>query len=236
MIRDRTGRFAERPHYDAAELDAECERIGHDLLRRRHGTVRFPITTDDLEVLIEDHGADLDAYVDLSSYGDDVDGMAEFFLDQGPEVSISKRLSTDERRGNRYRTTLAHEFGHVHFHGHLWRDKFATSPLFGQSGDEAKAICKRSDILHAAAFDWMEWQAGYVSGAILMPASRVRRLVSDYCGVQSLPAAVHGQSAHGRALIAQVMEAFAVSEEAARVRLFKLDLLAASGRQQALFG
>lgn len=99
MIPDRTGRFAEPPHFEPAELDAECERIAHGLLRRRHGTVHFPIATDDLEVLIEQHDADVDPYAELSPHGDDVEGMAEFFPDRGPKVSISERLSTNERRG-----------------------------------------------------------------------------------------------------------------------------------------
>jgi hypothetical protein len=37
------------------------------------------------------------------------------------------------------------------------------------------------------------------------------------------------------ALIAQVVDRFAVSEEAARIRLLKLNLLAASNTQKSLF-
>jgi hypothetical protein len=65
MIRDNTGRFAERPFYR--------ERLIHELLVKRHGRVAYPVETDDLTVLIEMHDADLDPYADLSAYGPDVE-------------------------------------------------------------------------------------------------------------------------------------------------------------------
>lgn len=48
MIRDNTGRFAERPFYAARDLDNECERLIHELLLKRHGRVDYPVATDDL--------------------------------------------------------------------------------------------------------------------------------------------------------------------------------------------
>ena len=39
MIRDNTGRFAERPFYEARDLDNECERVIRELLLKRRGTV-----------------------------------------------------------------------------------------------------------------------------------------------------------------------------------------------------
>ena len=113
MIRDNTGRFAERPFYAARDLDNECERLIRELLMKRHGKVDYPVETDDLTVLIEMHHADLDPYADLSAYGPDVEGVTEFFPNRGPKVSISERIAADERRENRFRTTLTHEFGHV---------------------------------------------------------------------------------------------------------------------------
>ena len=75
MVPDQTGRFAERPHYTPEELDGECERIITAFLRKRRGDVCLPVTTDDLNVLIEQTGASLDAYADLRSYGPDVEGV-----------------------------------------------------------------------------------------------------------------------------------------------------------------
>ena len=235
MVRDTTGRFSERPHYVPDELDRECERIVGSFLRKRHGEVRLPITTDELSILIEQADASLDSSVDLSMYGEDVEGMTVFYPDQGPEVSISDRLANDSRRENRLRTTLAHEYGHVHFHRYLWDEKFMTGRLFDRQSTENKAICKRDTILDARNYDWMEWQAGYVSGAILMPVSSIRRLVSDFCAEHGLHAAVAVTSEQGQQIVSAVMEAFQVSEDAARVRLFKLSLLASSDSQPSLF-
>ena len=50
MIRDDTGRFAQRPYYSEKELDAECERLVATLLEKRYGKVSYPIETDDLTV------------------------------------------------------------------------------------------------------------------------------------------------------------------------------------------
>ena len=155
MIRDNTGRFAERPFYRERDLDDECERLIRELLMKRHGTVDYPVATDDLTVLIEMHDADLDPYADLSAYGPDVEGVTEFFPDRGPKVSISERIAADERRENRFRTTLTHEFGHVKFHGPLWAQKFANGDLLERGVNANKAISKRDNILDAPQSDWI---------------------------------------------------------------------------------
>jgi Zn-dependent peptidase ImmA (M78 family) len=236
MVRDNTGRFAQRPYYTAAELDRECEQIISAFLMAQHGQFRLPVTTDELSILIEQHEASLDSSVDLSDYGQDVEGMTAFYPDRNAEVSISDRLANDPRRENRLRTTLAHEFGHVHFHRDLWVGKFLTGRLFDRRSTENKVICKRDSILEAKETDWMEWQAGYVSGAILMPVGPLRRFVSDFCGNRGLHAAVSLASEPGQEIINDVMARFSVSEDAARVRLLKLGLLTTSDRQPSLFG
>jgi Zn-dependent peptidase ImmA (M78 family) len=236
MVRDATGRFPERPHYEPAELNRECERVLFCFLESRYSCVELPISTTDLGVLIEQHADSLDAYADLSEHCEDVEGMTEFYSDRAPKVFISKKISNDQRRKNRLRSTLAHEFGHVHFHRHLWDEKLRPGELFASSGRTNKAICKRDTIIDAPSYDWMEWQAGYVSGAILVPSSRARRLVSDYCGERSLHGDVPVWSHHGRVLVDMVREAFEVSEEAARVRLFKLRLITSTDAQPSLFG
>ena len=236
MIRDNTGRFAKRPFYESSDLDKECERLIRDLLLKRHGKVDYPVATDDLTVLIEMHDAELDSYADLSERGDDGEGVTEFFPDRGPKVSISERISSDDRRENRYRTTLTHEFGHVKFHGPLWAEKFATGDLLDRRPHANKAVSKRDNILNAPQSDWMEWQAGYISGALLVPVTPVRRLVSDYCGPRSLHGEIHAASDHAAQLSQIVMERFAVSEEAARIRLLKLNLITTTIGQASLFG
>jgi Zn-dependent peptidase ImmA (M78 family) len=236
MIPDKTGRFARRPFYDARELDGECERLIRDLLLTRKKKVEYPVSTDDLTVLIEMHDAELDSYADLSEHGDDVEGVTEFFPDRGPMVSISKRISADERRENRFRTTLTHEFGHVKFHGPLWAEKFATGDMLERGLNANKAISKRDNILNAPQSEWMEWQAGYISGALLMPVTPIRRLVSEYCGPRELHGDIHVSSEHAGRLVQMLMDQFAVSEEAARVRLLKLNMITTTVGQASLFG
>ncbi|MBB4267626.1 ImmA/IrrE family metallo-endopeptidase [Roseospira visakhapatnamensis] len=235
MVPDKTARFAERPHYEPKELDRECERIVSGFLRGRRAGPLYPITTDELTILIEQDGADLDQYADLSQFGADVEGATIFHPSGVSEVWISDQLANDDRRENRLRTTLAHEFGHLRFHRYLWVDKLASRSFFDRSSRENKAICKRDTIIGATSIDWMEWQAGYISGAILMPAGATRRLVADLCAPLGEHAAVTVASETGRQVIETVMEQFQVSKEAARVRLLKLGLLATSDRQPSLF-
>src|SRR5260370_23878237 len=53
QVRDTTGRFALRPHYQPAELDRECEAVLAQFFRPSHGQIPVPIPTDDLTRLIE---------------------------------------------------------------------------------------------------------------------------------------------------------------------------------------
>lgn len=234
MVPDPSGRFAERPFFEPGELDRECEAVLGAFLRRRRGEVRYPVDTDDLRTLIEEHAESLDNYADLSGYGGGVEGMTRFFPDQAPEVFIAESLAGDPRRINRLRTTLTHEFGHVHFHRHLYDSKFAEASLF-ERREPADVVCKRDTILGASEYDWMEWQAGYVSGAILMPVTALRRLVGDHCGRKGLHGEIAVSSEAARAIIGLVSDAFAVSEEAARVRLIKLGLLTTGAPKASLF-
>ncbi len=52
-VPDRTGRFSQRPHYKPEELDRECENIIAGFLKQRYGSEDYPVSTDDLTVLIE---------------------------------------------------------------------------------------------------------------------------------------------------------------------------------------
>jgi hypothetical protein len=228
MVPDRTGRFPERPHYRPEELDRECERIVSDFLKDLHDRVAYPVDTDDLVKLLERDAGDLDGYADLSDLGDDVEGVTEFYPGRKPTVRISADLANDDRRENRLRTTLTHEYGHVHFHAYLWDLRAGSGddmvePSGTGRGDPSR--CKRDTMLEAGQADWMEWQAGYVCGAMLMPISPVKRIVGAYQERYNLFGPVAPESEHGRALIGRLVEAFQVSDDAARVRLLKLNHL-----------
>lgn len=117
---DTTGRFGWRPFYEQEELDYECEQIVSDFLINKYGAIQFPITTDELSIMIERDTSDLDLFADLSLDGYDVEGTTDFFPHKKPVVKIAKELSLENSKYFRLRTTLAHEYGHVKFHNFLW--------------------------------------------------------------------------------------------------------------------
>ncbi len=234
-VADRTGRFSQRPHYEPKELDKECEAIIGGFLKTRHGKIEFPVSTDDLTVLIERDTESLDLYADLSTYGKEVEGLTQFQPGRKPKVLISEILSANERQQNRLRTTLAHEYGHVRFHAYLWEMEPAAADLLKRNPRANMQVCFRDKILDAAQTDWMEWQAGYVCGALLMPVSRVRAVADAYCESNGLFGIVGQADSHGRALIDAVRKAFDVSADAARIRLIKLGILGAQGAGRSLF-
>src|SRR5258708_16119982 len=96
LVRDLTGRFAERPHYEPRELDLECEKILNQFFKPLYGTIKLPIETDDLTKLIERDVSDFDPGSDLSGYGSDVEGVTEFKSGSKPPVRIAATLAYDD--------------------------------------------------------------------------------------------------------------------------------------------
>lgn len=208
-VRDATGRLPERPHYAPDELDRECESLLHAGLRH---AASFPMATDDLTVLLESHTADLDLFADLASEGPGVEGLTEFSAEGKPRVRIAAALSDSPAKSHRLRNTLAHELAHVRFHAFLF------------SGVGLAGIrCLRESIARPRQTDWLEWQAGYASGAILMPLEALRRAVTAH--LDGRPTPLFFRSDPARRLTRGIARAFGVSEAAARVRLLQLDLL-----------
>jgi len=234
-VPDRTGRFKQRPHYEQAELDDECEKIIVDFLKAKYGEIKYPITTDDLTCLIERDAADLDLYADLTKEGADVQGVTDFFPKGKPRVRISRELSDHPTRENRLRTTLSHEYGHVRFHDYVWKLDLKPEDMLKELPSKVSPKCNRNALIDAAPADWMEWQAGYISGALLMPVSHVRKIVRNYSERAGVFAPLVTDSRHGQELRGLVVEAFKVSDDAARVRLSKLNVLSNRNLGPSLF-
>ena len=172
-VSDKTGRFQRRPHYEPRELDDECDRIVNEFLNAKYGAIKFPISTDDLTCLIERDAADLDLYADLSREGQDVQRVTDFYPKGKPRVRIARELSAEPSRENRLRTTLTHEYGHVRFHDYVWKLDLNPADMLKEIPSKVSPQCNRNALLDAPSTDWMEWQAGYISGAMLMPLSAV---------------------------------------------------------------
>jgi len=235
-VRDTTGRFQQRPHYEPDELDVECERIIKPFLKDLYGEIKYPVQTEDLKKLIERDADDLDVYADLTGYGLEVEGVTEFRPGKKPSVSISAELTEDDRRENRLRTTLTHEYGHVRFHAYLWEIEPPSADLLRQQPNRDKIICKRDTMIDAVQTDWMEWQAGYICGALLMPKSAVIGLCREHIEANGIYGPVSLQSPAGSQIIQTIVKAFQVSQDAARVRLLKLGLATAAAETKNLFG
>lgn len=226
-VKDQTGKFLQRPHYEPAELDWECEQIIREFLRSRYHRIEYPVSTDDLTCLLERDAEDLDLYADLTGEPGHVEGVTEFYPGRKPAVKIAKHLTEARHLENRLRTTLTHEYGHVRFHGFMFeiavkpRSLFEDEPLTPAHANR----CKRDSLIAAPAKDWMEWQAGYICGALLMPAQALGDVIADSCKVGPN---VEG-TPEGQELIRVVSEGFQTSQDAARVRLLQRKLLLPEG-------
>lgn len=234
-VPDRSGRFPRRPHYHPEELESECEQIITAFLEEQYRRVEFPIRTDDLTILIERVVDDLDAYADLSNEDGEVEGLTEFPPRRKPRVRISVSLAAPYLE-NRLRTTLAHEFGHVHFHGFLFELEPRGQSLFPLDVESQINKCRREAIVGANRTDWMEWQAAYACGALLMPRGPLRAEVQAFAERGRLPGEVAIDTAEGAAMIERIAAYFQVSREAARVRLLQRAHLVgpAAGTQEKL--
>ena len=239
-VADQSGRFRLRPYYDREELDFECERIVSRFLERKYGVCCFPISTDDLTVMIEEDTSDLDLFADLSGLGEDVEGLTDLFPDRKPAVKISAELALDDRREHRLRTTLTHEYGHVKFHTFLWELNRWENPestvictgkysrlqrKFNRTALDINPRCKSSRIIDAPFEDWMEWQASYACGAFLMPLTPLKRLAEDFLKRYSDRYWIPADTDEGAELAGLVAESFSVSTAATKVRLQKLGFL-----------
>jgi Zn-dependent peptidase ImmA (M78 family) len=223
LLRDPLGRPIPRIYFRAETLDARCERLIEEFMKRHCGGFRLPISTDDLIRMIEAETDDLDMYAELP---ENVDGYTDYFADRPPRVKIAERLSSP-RYENRLRMTLAHEYGHVRFHAPLWRKSWERSA----KGRIARSWrCEHETIEAAPEKDWMEWQAAYIGGALLMPRSYVLVLAGDAAERAGKDLPLVADSDSGRVLIRRLMRRCQVSEHAVRVRLLRLDFVRESGR------
>ncbi len=225
-VKDTTGRFPVRPYYPQEDLDSLSEEWIIGFLCERYGEAEFPVSTADLTVMIECDTSDLDQYADLSAEGGEeveVQGLTLFYPDRKPEVKIDQELADADYREHRLRTTLTHEFAHVKLHARLW--PFDQPRLFTDAEEASGPMCKRPGDIGGYGSDWMEWQAGYVSGAILMPITRLKQLVHATFDAWGAFGAIPTASVKGTALIARVAGQFEVSNDAARVRLAQLGYL-----------
>ena len=107
--------------------------------------------------------------------------------------------------------------------------------LFDGKPKETRNQCHR-DTMDGGSADWMEWQAGFACGALLMPQAALSAAIRRVGDERQLPAGkFSATSEHGLALISAIATHFSVSREAARVRLHQRNVLVGSAHAGALF-
>jgi IrrE N-terminal-like domain len=238
-VRDNTGRFAKRPHYLPEELDRECETVINNFLVQKYRALIFPVTTDDLTCLLEREVKDLDLYADFSGEEGEIEGVTEFRIGEKPTVRIASRLAETANLENRFRTTLTHEFGHVHFHNYMFQVEAKPASLFPEPSTPATLShanrCNRDSMFSNDKRDWMEWQAGFVCGAILMPVTSLSASVEQFRANNDLDAGPLSEgSPAGAQLVADVARVFQTSKDAARVRLLQTKILSTQSLETLL--
>jgi hypothetical protein len=235
---DITHRFRMRPHFSTEELNAQCEALLTDFLQKQHGKVELPVRTADLLALLERETCRLDLASDFALENAQVEGLTEFRRGRKPIVRIAARLSATPLLEHRLRATLAHAYGHVRFHDFLFQTADASSLSLFQDFPSALPQahrCRRDSILPLDDRDWMEWQAGFVCGAILMPLAPLILHVRNFRHARDLDhAALSDHSLDGVALIREIADRFQTSWESARIRLLHERILS-SANMRSLF-
>lgn len=172
-----------RPDYSEDELDQQCDAVVGDFLRSEYGEIAFPLRTDDLRDLLERETESLDLRADSANEGSEVEVLTEFRRGRKPVVRIAPRLVQEPNLENRLRAACSHEYGHVRLHDFLFQtEEVSWLSLFEDLPGSHPRIhrCLRHSIAPLRDEDWMEWQAGYACGALLMPIGPLIALVRDF--------------------------------------------------------
>lgn len=180
----------------------------------------------DIEGFIERHlGAELDEGADLEA---SVLGLTELRVGVRPRVLINRDLSDaaiEQDRGSgmlgRFRATLAHEATHVMIHRVLFELNADQATLFSVDEQETSLMrCLKRDVAFAGrSRDPREIQANMGMAALLMP----RTLYGE------LARAGRAAGREEQGLIEELASSFAVSRQAARIRLQSLGFLEPDG-------
>ncbi len=198
-------------------LESTAESLIVTHLQKRRSTVKlFPVTSDDLTTLLENYVSDLSLYDDLSSFGAGVEGITLFIPAKKPLVQVHPKLSESSSQ-NRFRSTLAHELGHVVLHDPMFQAK-AVAGLFGQ-GQRGSQVSFRDGEITDSTSDLYEWQAWYFCRSLLMPRTMVNQLISELRG--DWLSDIWIRSDLGQSIVQSVSVHFGVSEAMASIQLTK---------------
>jgi hypothetical protein len=196
----------------------------------------------DVEAFLESHlGVQLDQHALLDP---GVLGLTQFFPDAPPRVLINRDLTgaaidDDESAAGvlgRWRATLAHEASHVVLHRALFESDDSQGDLFTVSNSVRQSAqlmrCMKTDVLYRdGGSDWREVQANRGMASLLMPGSvfadAAKRTIQSLCAAAAKPGI---GSTQFRLIVAELAARFAVSRQAAAIRLETLQLVSSAGQ------
>jgi Zn-dependent peptidase ImmA (M78 family) len=160
-------------------------------------------------------------------------------------VLIDNCLTPDDQR-RRCRFTYGHESGHWIFHRERYKAMRGQLTLFEvEEMETVKCLNRnvesiaRKNLLHTDE-DWMEWQADYLSSALLMPRKSFHIAVQELFEVAGVTTGyiVKNQDAdldmYAQGMAPILADLFDVSVQAASIRLEKLGYVRSSSKQMAL--
>lgn len=197
------------------ELDIDYKNLSQD------DNILGLTTFDDGEVLI---------------YSDDKEQVESLKVRSGNIIIDNSLLEPDIPEG-RLRFTLAHEAAHWILHKEIFKDK-AYRREFARSEDVAVRDINREDGSLTIKSniktpqEWIEWQADYFAGSILMPEKIFKyefyRILTKDLGLFKPYLFLDNQQCNKENYdytILNLSNRFKVSKLATRVRLYKLNLL-----------
>jgi len=147
---------------------------------------------------------------------------AEYISAKARTVIIDNTLLEDEQE-HRYRYTMGHEGGHDIFHSGYFSYNPNQMSLFDNVSEpmiQCRAVSlngKSKPVSQWNDNDSMEWQANYLSSALLMPKSMVYKLI------KSLPPQI--DFFKNATYVHEVVKTFNVSYQAAEYRLKELGVI-----------
>jgi Zn-dependent peptidase ImmA (M78 family) len=152
---------------------------------------------------------------------------ADYISVEARTIIIDNNL-LEENQEHRYRYTMGHECGHDIYH----------TQYFGYAPDQMSFLEEREPMIRCRIVNtngnkkpavWddkstMEWQANYMSSALLMPKSMVNKIVKEEDMLRNKVFKSLNLSSDELTII-RISRTFNVSEEAARYRLQGLGLI-----------
>lgn len=117
---------------------------------------------------------------------DPTTNRAEYISAKARTVIIDNRLLKENQK-HRYRFTLGHEAGHAVLHSRYFSYDPNQITLFDNEKNQPMIKCRidngviqKTDTRHWTDHEWMEWQANYISAAVLMPKCVIEKMANEY--------------------------------------------------------